>query len=139
MSFQFRSCISKTRSDILAVDRIDHGVRCEADPDLIDRLAERGTPLTVCPCSNIMLRVSRFDTISAACTRRACVLRSTPTIRPTSADMSLSNFAAIRDALGFSNDELCQLARNGFTSAFLSDDPRNRYLAELEACRPRRT
>ena len=35
--------------DILKVDRIDHGVRCEADPDLVDRLADRGVPLTVCP------------------------------------------------------------------------------------------
>jgi adenosine deaminase len=43
--------------DLLEVDRIDHGVRCEADPDLVDRLAERGMPLTVCPSSNIMLRV----------------------------------------------------------------------------------
>lgn len=31
----------------LKVDRIDHGVRCEADPDLMKELAERGTPLTV--------------------------------------------------------------------------------------------
>jgi adenosine deaminase len=46
------------------------------------------------------------------------------------------NFAAIAEALGFSDDDLWRLARNGFTSAFLSDDLRNRYLAELDARRP---
>src|SRR5262245_64501098 len=43
--------------DALKVDRIDHGVRCDADLGLVSRLAETRTPLTVCPCSNIMLRV----------------------------------------------------------------------------------
>jgi hypothetical protein len=37
----------------------------------------------------------------------------------------------------FSDDELWQLARNGFTSAFLSEDLRSRYLADLGEHRPR--
>jgi adenosine deaminase len=47
------------------------------------------------------------------------------------------NFAAVQEALDFSDDELWQLARNRFTSAFLSDDLRRRYLAELDEHRPR--
>jgi adenosine deaminase len=46
------------------------------------------------------------------------------------------NFAAIAEALGFSDKELWQLARNGFTSAFLSDDLCDRALAKLEQYRP---
>jgi adenosine deaminase len=42
------------------------------------------------------------------------------------------NFAAIQEALGFSDNELWQLACKGFTSASLSDDLRNCGLAELE-------
>ena len=45
--------------DLLKVERIDHGVRCLEDPALVERLAKEQTPLTVCPLSNVKLRV--FD------------------------------------------------------------------------------
>jgi adenosine deaminase len=43
--------------DLLGAERIDHGVRCLDDPDLVRRLAEEQIPLTVCPMSNVRLRV----------------------------------------------------------------------------------
>src|SRR6185369_11305317 len=43
--------------DVLKVERIDHGVRCEEDPALVERLARTRVPLTVCPLSNVKLRV----------------------------------------------------------------------------------
>jgi adenosine deaminase len=43
--------------DILHVERIDHGVRCLQDPELVKRLAAEGLALTVCPLSNIKLCV----------------------------------------------------------------------------------
>jgi adenosine deaminase len=43
--------------DLLAVDRIDHGVRAMEDAALVADLAERQTPLTVCPISNVVLHV----------------------------------------------------------------------------------
>ena len=45
--------------DVLQVERIDHGVRCLEDPALVARLAAERVPLTVCPLSNVKLRV--FD------------------------------------------------------------------------------
>src|SRR5690625_222495 len=42
--------------DLLGAERIDHGIRCLDDPDLVTRLAESQTPLTVCPFSNVRLR-----------------------------------------------------------------------------------
>ena len=36
--------------DVLQVRRIDHGVRCEEDPALVQRLARERMPLTVCRC-----------------------------------------------------------------------------------------
>lgn len=125
--------------DVLNVDRIDHGVRCEADPDLVDRLADRGTPLTVCPCSNIMLRV--FPDMTKHNIRR--LHEAGLCVSVNSDDPSYfggyinENFAAIQQALGFSDDELWQLARNGFTSAFISEDLRNRYMTDLDQHRPR--
>lgn len=47
--------------DLLRVRRIDHGVRCVEDEGLVDILRERAVPLTVCPLSNVKLRV--FDRI----------------------------------------------------------------------------
>ena len=48
--------------DVLKVERIDHGVRCTEDPALVRRLAASRVPLTVCPLSNVKLRV--FDTLA---------------------------------------------------------------------------
>ena len=42
--------------DSLRVERIDHGVRCLEDPALLARLEARGTPLTLCPLSNLCLQ-----------------------------------------------------------------------------------
>ncbi len=42
---------------LLKAERIDHGVRCTADPALVARLAAERTPLTVCPLSNVKLCV----------------------------------------------------------------------------------
>jgi adenosine deaminase len=43
--------------DVLKVERIDHGVRCTDSPALVQRLARERVPLTVCPLSNVRLRV----------------------------------------------------------------------------------
>lgn len=43
--------------DLLKAERIDHGVRCLEDPKLVQRLAAEKIPLTVCPFSNVKLRV----------------------------------------------------------------------------------
>ena len=48
--------------DVLQVERIDHGVRCVESPALVQRLARTRLPLTVCPLSNVKLRV--FDTMA---------------------------------------------------------------------------
>jgi len=48
--------------DVLHVERIDHGVRCLEDPELVARLARERVPLTVCPLSNVKLCV--FDSLA---------------------------------------------------------------------------
>ena len=48
--------------DVLHAERIDHGVRCVESPALVERLAREGVALTVCPLSNLKLRV--FDRLA---------------------------------------------------------------------------
>ncbi|MBT5199971.1 MAG: adenosine deaminase, partial [Gammaproteobacteria bacterium] len=48
--------------DRLKVERIDHGVRCLEDPELVERLVKTKIPLTVCPLSNVRLCV--FETMA---------------------------------------------------------------------------
>jgi adenosine deaminase len=123
---------------ILGVDRVDHGVRCEADPDLMSELAERRIPLTVCPCSNIALRL--FPDMAAHNVRRLHEAGLCVTINsddpPYFGGYVNANYAAIQAALGLSDGDLWQMARNSFTAAYLSNDLRARYLAELDQCRP---
>ena len=48
--------------EVLGAERIDHGIRCMEDPELVERLVEDLTPLTVCPLSNVRLRA--VDTLA---------------------------------------------------------------------------
>jgi adenosine deaminase len=125
--------------DALKVDRVDHGVRCDADPGLVSRLAETRTPLTVCPCSNIMLRV--FPAMKSHNVRKlheagVCITINSDDPSYFSGYIN-DNYAAIQAALGLSNDDLWQMARNSFNGAFMTDHLRRHYLSELDDCRPK--
>jgi adenosine deaminase len=125
--------------DTLEVDRIDHGVRCDGDPDLVRRLAEEQTPLTVCPCSNIMLRV--FPDMPSHNIRRLHEAGLCITVNsddpPYFGGYINKNYSAIQAALGLGDEDLWQMARNSFTSAFMSEELRSRYLSELDDYRSR--
>jgi adenosine deaminase len=116
----------------LKVDRIDHGVRCE-EPDLIAELKDRQIPLTVCPLSNCRLRV--FPDMQAHNVRRLHEAGLCVTIN--SDDPAYfggyvnENYAAIQDALAFSDHDLLQMAKNSFCSAFLGPSEIEGYLAQL--------
>ncbi|WP_019624154.1 adenosine deaminase [Thioalkalivibrio thiocyanoxidans] len=125
--------------DLLQVDRIDHGVQAEQDPALLQRLAKEQIPLTVCPLSNIKLRV--FDRLEDHNLKRLLDAGLRVTIN--SDDPAYfggyigENFRATTDALGLSLDELEQLARNAVEAAFLDDPARQRLHDEITDWRHR--
>jgi len=106
--------------DLLKVERIDHGVRCMEDPELVARLVEEQIPLTVCPLSNLKLRV--VDGMSTHPLKRMLDAGLTVTIN--SDDPAYfggyveENYVAVADALMLQRDELETIARNSLTSCF---------------------
>jgi adenosine deaminase len=121
--------------DLLKVERIDHGVRCEEDPALVADLAARGVPLTVCPLSNVKLRV--FPSLARHNLRRLLDRGLRVTIN--SDDPAYfggyvdDNFLAVQHALGLTREEITRLARNSFQASFLADRDKQRFLGEIDA------
>jgi adenine deaminase len=121
--------------DLLKVDRIDHGVRCEEDPALVARLAELQIPLTVCPVSNVKLHV--FPDLAAHNIKR--LLDKGVCVTMNSDDPSYflgyvnDNFEGCEAALGLTRQDLYKLARNSFTASFLKEEEKQRHIAKLDA------
>ncbi|WP_445528564.1 adenosine deaminase [Streptomyces cyslabdanicus] len=123
--------------DLLGVERVDHGLRCMEDPELVARLVRDRIPLTLCPLSNVRLRA--VDTLAdhpLPAMLDAGLLCTVNSDDPAYFGGYVGeNFHAVRDALGLSKDRLRELARNSFLASFLEHDEerRRRYLAEVEA------
>ncbi|MFF3557229.1 adenosine deaminase [Streptomyces tsukubensis] len=119
--------------DVLGVERIDHGLRCLEDGELVDRLVRERMPLTLCPLSNVRLRA--VDTLEAHPLPRMMAAGLLCTVN--SDDPAYfggyvgDTFHAVREALGLGPEELRELARNSFEASFLDDDEERR--AELIA------
>ncbi|MEN4983164.1 adenosine deaminase [Acinetobacter modestus] len=120
--------------DLLKVNRIDHGVRSEEDEQLMVRLIAEKMPLTVCPLSNLKLCV--VNDMGEHNIRR--LLQKGVHVTVNSDDPSYfggymnDNFVAIQQALDLSNDELKQLAINSFEASFISDDEKQKWIAEVK-------
>jgi len=121
--------------NLLNAERIDHGVRCMEDPRLVDDLVIRGVPLTVCPLSNVKLRV--FGTLRQHNLKQMLDRGLRVTIN--SDDPAYfggyieENFRAIQKAHGLGTKEIHQLARNAFHASFLSPEEKKAYLDEVDA------
>ncbi|MGC1954333.1 MAG: adenosine deaminase [Gammaproteobacteria bacterium] len=119
--------------DLLKVSRIDHGVRCEEDAQLIERLRRQQVPLTVCPLSNVKLRV--FEHMAAHNLKRLLNLGLCVTVN--SDDPAYfggyinDNFLAAHQALGLHRDHVIQLSRNAFRATFLDVSAQQQLLDEL--------
>ncbi|NHB57043.1 adenosine deaminase [Acinetobacter sp. 194] len=121
--------------DLLKVNRIDHGVRSEEDPQLMQRLVQDNMPLTVCPLSNLKLRV--VDDMTDHNIGR--LLQQGVHVTVNSDDPSYfggymnDNFIAITEALDLSEDELKQLAINSFEASFISSEIKQSWITKIQA------
>ena len=121
--------------DLLGAERIDHGVRAIEDPKLVERLVRERIPLTVCPLSNVRLRV--FPSLRAHVLKRLLDVGVQVTINSDDpayfGGYVTDNYLAAQQALDLSGDDIRRLAANGFAASFLPETEKDRLLGELEA------
>ena len=120
--------------NLLNVSRIDHGVRSQEDPKLLDYLVDRQVPLTVCPLSNVELKV--FDSMTKHNLKQLLDLGICATVNSDDpayfGGYIAENYQAAQTALNLSKQELYQLAKNSFQASFLSSGSKHRLISELD-------
>jgi adenosine deaminase len=121
--------------DVLKVERIDHGVQALKDPALMARLAKERIPLTVCPLSNLTLRV--FPSLAE---HNLGLLLDGGIIATVNSDDPAyfggyinDNFTQTFAALGLNSQHAYMLARNGFEASFLDESIKRQYIDRLTA------
>jgi adenosine deaminase len=121
--------------DLLQVARIDHGVRSEDDPALCARLAREQVPLTVCPLSNLKLRV--VESLADHNLKRLLDLGLCVTINSDDpayfGGYVAENYRATAAALGLGRDDIVRLARNSFAASFLDPAAKRTWEARVDA------
>ena len=123
--------------DLLHVERIDHGVRCESDDELCRRLVAERIPLTVCPLSNVKLGV--FPRMEQHNLKRLLDRGLRVTINSDDpayfGGYIVDNFVAAQRALGLTREDVVTLARNSFAASFLPERDKAAWIAKVDACR----
>jgi adenine deaminase len=120
--------------DVLGVARIDHGNRAMEDQTLIGRLAREKVPLTVCPLSNLRLRV--VDNLSNHPLR--CMLEKGLMATVNSDDPAYfggyvnQNYCAVSDALALERDEIATIVRNGIHASLMTMSDKTKALDEID-------
>jgi len=122
--------------DVLGAERIDHGVATAEDPELIERVASQGIPLTVCPTSNVVI-ANRYASLAQhplLALRDAGVLVTINTDDPAMMELDLGEeYRRVGEAYGLDREALGELAVEGIASTWLDDTDRRTLAAQFEA------
>lgn len=121
--------------DALHVKRIDHGVRSIDDEALMMTLVDRQIPLTVCPLSNLKLRV--FDSMQdhdiLQLLERGLVVTVNSDDPAYFGGYVNANYLALAQSLAMSESQLIRLVKNSFNAAFLDQDEKRYWLSQVDA------
>ncbi|MCT7655710.1 adenosine deaminase [Oceanimonas sp. NS1] len=120
--------------ELLSISRIDHGVRCVDDSALVERLAQRRVPLTVCPLSNTKLKV--FDhmdrhNIVELLRRNVCVTINSDDPAYFGGYMT-DNFQAVANNHALTPQELAQFTLNAIEASFIDDAHKQRLTRQVQ-------
>ena len=119
--------------NLLNVSRIDHGVQCLKDEKLVEILTKNQIPLTVCPLSNIKLKV--FNTLEDHNLKK--MLEKKLMVMVNSDDPAYfggylnKNFIEIQKALNLSYEEIKTLLANSFKSSFMKDTKKEEWISKI--------
>ena len=119
--------------DLLKVKRIDHGVQCLNDKKLIQRLKDEQIPLTICPLSNVKLRI--FKKLKDHNLKK--LLNEGLLIMINSDDPAYfggylnTNLIESQIALDLFKEDIKLLAINSFKSSFLSKNEKKKWIDQI--------
>lgn len=121
--------------DLLNIERVDHGVQAINSISLMQRLKDEQIPLTVCPNSNIELKV--FESYKEHNIKKLLEYGLLVTIN--SDDPAYfkgylnQNFINLYENLNLLEDEIITLVKNSFKASFISDELKKEYLARVDS------
>jgi adenine deaminase len=119
--------------DVLHVQRVDHGIRAMEDPALVRRLRDERVPLTVCPLSNVCLRV--VDTLAdhplPVMLDEGLLVTINSDDPPYFGGYVDANYAAAREQCALTPGQIETLAVNSFDAAFIGDSRRQAWKQEV--------
>ena len=126
------NCV-KDAIDLLHVQRIDHGVRSMDDPQLMSELSEKQIPLTVCPLSNLKLKV--FEDLKDLPLKMFLEKGIVVTIN--SDDPAYfggyinENYLQTAEKLNLSYSDIYTLAKNSFQASFISEKEKDFFISKI--------
>jgi adenosine deaminase len=121
--------------EMLRSRRIDHGVRSMDDPGLIKYLIKERIPLTVCPLSNVKLKVFQKmgdHNLKIMLDQGVCVTINSDDPAYFGGYMN-ENFIAAQEGVGLSKPDLVRISENSITASFLRPDRKRLLMQELAA------
>ena len=120
--------------NLLHVNRIDHGIRCDEDAKLVDLLIEKQIPLTVCPLSNVKLKaVNHMHEHNIVKLLHKGVLVTINSDDPAYFGGYVNaNYEAVVHSLHVNKEELKTLAINSFKASFLSEAKKQHFIDLIE-------
>ena len=119
--------------NLLNVKRIDHGVQCLKDEKLVEKLSKNQTPLTVCPLSNIKLRVfNKLEdhNIKQMLDKKLMVMVNSDDPAYFGGYLN-KNLIETQVALNLSQDEIKTLIINSFKSSFLNEEKKRQWISKI--------
>jgi len=119
--------------NLLNVKRIDHGVQCLKDEKLVEKLSKNQIPLTVCPLSNIKLRVfNKLEdhNLKKMLDKRLMVMVNSDDPAYFGGYLN-KNLSEIQTALNLSQDEVKKLLINSFKSSFLNEEKKREWISKI--------
>ncbi len=124
--------------DLLHVCRIDHGNRSIDDAKLVERLAQQQIPLTLCPLSNLELKVVQdLKEYPASKMLDKNLLITINSDDPAYFGGYLNeNYIALTNNLSLTPDQIKQLAINSFKGSWLNEVEKNKWISEMEQLIP---